>query len=85
MKRFDPVAVMEWGEGYGDAEEDEHGDYVLYKDAQAEVEKLRAVIRSLLELPEAHRQLKSLRRGIGTATAQAAWLNASDAINQPNA
>lgn len=42
--------------------------------------ELREVIQELLALPAALKELKYLDMGIGTATAQGAWLRAREAV-----
>jgi hypothetical protein len=45
--------------------------------AADELEELRSTLAAVLALPAAEKELAYLRRGIGTATPNAAWLRAA--------
>lgn len=55
-------------------------DFKEYKAALAEVadllEEAEKVLKSLIELPDAQIQLRHLKKGIGTKTENAVWLDA---------
>ena len=95
MKRYTLDSFIRYDTDGPNAEaamvETDDGEWVRQDEAHAEVERLmgenemlRRALHGLVCLPVARREISLLRRGIGVATANKAWLVAFESLTPPS-